>query len=178
MHRPKVRPPSAPCGARRIALRTALGTALCALPLAGCYRYAPLPAAAAPAPGAEVRLYLTPDGTTRVAPTLGPQTTVVTGRTEQGPDRPGPDRQPQSDGVRLLVSSTTKAYGGTTPWVGERVTIPLDAIARGERRVVDRRRSALAGGGVALAAAAGYAVLRAVRGGGAGAGGDPPPPTP
>lgn len=152
MHRPKAR-------------RT---SAVCALLLAGCYRYAPFPPAAAATPGAEVRFYLTPDGSTRVAPTLGPQTTVVAGRAEHGRD----------GGVLLLVSSTTKAYGGTTQWVGERVTIPLDAIARSERRVVDRRRSLLAGGGVALAAVVGYAILRAASGGGSSASGDPPPPTP
>lgn len=153
-------------------------SAVCALLLAGCYRYAPLPPAAAATPGAEVRLYLTPDGSRRVAPTLGAQTTVVTGRAERGPGERGPDERGRNDALLLLVSSTTRAYGGTTQWVGERVAIPLDAIAQSERRVVDRPRSLLAGGGVALAAVAGYAILRAVRGGGSSAGGDPPPATP
>jgi hypothetical protein len=143
-------------------VRGAVGVLL----LSGCYRYVPV--AAAPAPGAEVRLYLTPDGASRLAPALGPQTAIVAGRVEASRD----------EGVSLVMSSTTKAYGATTRWIGERVTIPAAAIARGERRVLDRRRSLLAGAGVALATAAGYAVLRAVRGGGADAGGGGPTPTP
>lgn len=138
-----------------------------ALLVAGCYRYVPAPAPP-PAPGDEVRLYLTPAGTAGVAATLGPETTVVAGRTEAG----------TADAVRVLVASTTKAYGAVTPWVGERVTIPIAAIARSEHRVLDRRRSLLAGGAVAVAGAAAYAILRAVRGGGSGAGSDQPVPTP
>ena len=140
-------------------------SAACALLLSGCYRYAPF-APAATAPGTEVRVYLTPQGTSRVAPTLGPETTVVAGRADAGRD----------GGMALLVSSTTKAYGGTVRWMGERVTIPLGVIARSERRVLDRRRTALAAGAVALAAGAGYAILRAVNGGGSADGSDPPPP--
>ena len=142
-----------------------------ALLLSGCYRFVPRPGTPAPAPpppGAEVRLYLSPDGASRLAPALGPQTAIVAGRVEASRD----------EGVSLVMSSTTKAYGATTQWIGERVTIPVAAVARGERRVLDRRRSALAGVGVALATAAGYALLRAVRGGGADAGGDGPGPAP
>jgi hypothetical protein len=135
--------------------------------LSGCYRYAPF-AAASPVAGAEVRLHLTPEGSRQLAPSLGAQTTIVVGRA----DASGDDR------LSLLVSSTTKADGGTVRWVGERATIPLGVIARGERRVLDRRRTLLAGGGVALATAAGYALLRAVNGSGSGDGSDPPTPTP
>jgi hypothetical protein len=131
--------------------------AACALLLAGCYRYVPLGGAPAPA-GSEVRLYLTPEGTSGLESSLGPQTTVVAGRVDAGRD----------GGLSVVVSSTTKAYGGTMRWMGERVTIPLGAIARGERRVLDRRRTLLAGGAVALAAAGGFALLRAVSGEGSG----------
>lgn len=151
-------------------------SAALALLCAGCYRYVPLPPGAAPAAGAEVRYHLTPEGTSRVAPALGPQTTVVAGRVDPGAG--DGMRDGMRDGVRLLVSSTTKAYGATVQWVGERVTIPAGAVARGEQRVLDRRRTLLVGGGVTLAAAAGYAILRAVSGGGGGAGADPPTPTP
>lgn len=153
----------------------------CALLLAGgvlpgCYRYAPLPPSAAPTPGSEVRLHLTPEGSSRVAPTLGPQTTVVAGRTEGG--APNGETVGGGDAVSVLVSSTTKAYGGTMRWVGERVTIPVGAIARSEHRVLDRRRTLLAGSGVALAAVVGYALLRATSGGGAGDDVGPPVPAP
>jgi len=123
-----------------------------------------------------VRLYLTPEGSSRVAPTLGPQTTVIAGRAEGRVPNDGPAGG--GDAVSVLVSSTTKAYGGTMRWVGERVTIPIGAIARSEHRVLDRRRTLLAGGGVALAAAAGYALLRATGGGGAGDDAGPPVPAP
>lgn len=162
--------------------RHAVAAGLLLLPT-GCYRYAAFEPAAVPAPGAEVRLHLTPEGSARVAPALGAQTAVVAGRVERagGPGAGGPGAgagAPADAGVSLLVASTTKAYGGTMRWVGERVTIPLGAVARGERRVVDRRRSLLAGGGVALAAAAAYAALRGAGGGGGSSGDGPPAPTP
>lgn len=144
-----------------------MSVACALLLLPGCYRYAPV-AAAGTAPGSEVRLHLTPEGSSRVASSLGPETTVVTGRVDAG----------RGDQLSLVVSSTTKAYGGTVRWIGERVTIPLDVIARSERRVLDRRRTLLAGGGVALATVAGYALLRAVNGSGSGDGSDTPVPAP
>ncbi len=155
--------------------RPAVAAGLLLLPT-GCYRYAPFEPAAVPAPGAEVRLHLTPEGSARVAPALGAQTAVVAGRVERAAGAPA--GAGAGAGVSLLVASTTKAYGGTMRWVGERVTIPLGAVARGERRVVDRRRSLLAGGGVALAAAAANAALRGAGGGGGSSGDGPPTPTP
>ena len=147
-------------------MRYRLTHAACALLLGGCYRYVPFTPAAV-APGTELRLYLTGEGSARVAPTLGAQTTVVAGRADGA-----------GDPLRLMVSSTTKEWGGTVRWVGERVTIPLGAIARGERRVLDRRRTTLVGAGVAAATVAAYAVLRAVTGGGSDDGGPAPVPTP
>ncbi len=147
------------------------GAALCLPPLlllAGCYRYVPVAGAAAPAPGAEVRLHLTPAGSAHVAPALGAQTVFVAGRAERA----------GGDSLRLRLAESVGPTGATTRWVGERVTLPLGAVARGEQRVLDRRRSFLAGAGAVLGAAAGYALLRAASGGGAGAGGDPPIPTP
>jgi hypothetical protein len=135
---------------------------------AGCYRYVPVAAAAAPAPGAEVRLHLTPAGSAHVAPALGAQTVFVAGRAERA----------GGDSLRLQVAESAGPTGAATRWVGERVTLPIAAVARGEQRVLDRRRSFLAGAGAVLGAAAGYALLRAVAGGGAGAGGDQPVPTP
>lgn len=165
MHHPRAR-----------ATATACVLLLAAAVLPGCYRYAALPSSVAPASGADVRLHLTPEGSSRVASTLGPQTTVVVGRAE-GRTADGGSAG-AGDAVSVLVSSTTKAYGGTVRWVGERVTIPVGAIARSEHRVLDRRRTLLAGGGVALAAAAGYALLRATGGGGAGDDVGPPGPAP
>ena len=138
---------------------------------AGCYRYAPLPVlGAAPlAPGTEVRLHLTAEGSARVASALGAPAAVLAGRAERA------DR----DSVSVLVGETGAAGADvTTRWLGERVTLPLSAVARGERRALDRRRSFLVGAGIALATAAGYAALRAVAGGGAEGGRDPGVVTP
>lgn len=148
----------------------ALSLALCA----GCYRYVPLPAAGGPAfaPGSEVRLYLTPEGSARVASALGAPATFLAGRTERA------DR----DSLSLLVSESgaVGAVGAvaTTRWVGERVMLPIGAVERGERRLLDRRRSLLVGAGVLLAAATGFVALRAAAGGGAEGGRDPGVVTP
>ena len=137
----------------------------------GCYRYVPLPAAgvASVTPGSDVRLHLTGDGSARVAAALGTPAAVLAGRAERA------DR----DSVSLLVSETGAAGAdATTRWVGERVTLPFSAVARGERRTLDRRRSFLVGAGIVLAAAASYAALRAATGGGAEGGRDPGVVTP
>lgn len=141
--------------------------ALCA----GCYRYVPLPAADAQAftPGSEVRLYLTPEGSARVASALGAPATFLAGRTERA------DR----DSLSVLVNETGADRAvATTRWVGERVMLPIGAVARGERRLLDRRRSLLVGAGVVLAAATGFFALRAVAGGGVEGGRDPGVVTP
>ncbi len=153
--------------ASRVRAAAAASLALCA----GCYRYVPLPAADAPAftPGSEVRLYLTPEGSARVASVLGAPATFVAGRTERV------DR----DSLSVLVSETGAAgVVATTRWVGERVMLPIGAVARGERRLLDRRRSLLVGAGVLLAAATGFVALRAAAGGGAEGGRDPGVVTP
>jgi hypothetical protein len=136
--------------------------------LTSCYRYVPA-GDVRPATGSEVRLYLTPQGAERLAPRLGPATAAVEGRVRgEGPD-----------GLALTVTATTRAYdGGTIRWTGEPVTIPADAIARADRRTLDRGRSATAIGGAILATVATFLVLRSTRGGGSGEGGAGPGPTP
>lgn len=144
-------------------------TALAALVGAtACYRSVDAPPAAL-APGAVVALFLTPDGERALAPRLGEATTIVEGRVERT----------DTAGVALVVSRTTKRYGGTVPWLGERVTVPAGAIAEARARVVDRRRTTLATLGVAAAAVAALAVLVAQHGTGrgdeGGGGGGPTP---
>ena len=127
-------------------------------PLAvACYRSVPVD----PAPlasGNVVRLYLTGDGTARLEPRLGPQTIAVDGRV----DSVG------SGGISLVVSQTTKSFGGTVTWMGERLTIPTGYVARAERRVFDRRRTMVVAVGAAGAAAAAIAALIAQHGAGSG----------
>ena len=129
--------------------------------LSGCYRYVPTDGAATPAvpAGAEVRLYLTPQGMTALEPRLGPRTAAVVGRVGDS-----------GDGVVSLVVSETRKSDGGAPvrWIGERVAIPVASIARVERRTLDRRRTVLAGALAALAAGATFALLATFGGGGNG----------
>jgi hypothetical protein len=144
----------------------ALGALLVA---AACYRSVPVDPAPLPA-GADVRLYLTGDGTAQLAPRLGPQTVAVDGRV----DGVG------ADGVTVVVSRTTKQFGDKVAWVGERVTIPTGVIARAEHRVLDRRRTFTAAASAAGIALAAMVALLAAHGNGAGSQnpGDGPAPTP
>jgi hypothetical protein len=164
--------PSTPIAPRVTPKLASLAAAVLLAPLAGCYHYVPLSAApAAPPPaGANVRLYLTPQGMTELEPRLGPQTATVLGRVSDATER----------GVTLVVSETRKAYGGAAVrWIGEQVTIPAATIARAERRTLDRRRTLFAGASVLLAAVAGFALLTALNGEGRGGDdGGGPTPTP
>jgi hypothetical protein len=142
---------------------------LCTLLSSGaCYRYVPLEVAAPP-PGTDVRLYLTPQATTELTPRLGPETTSVIGRVTSA----------DATALTLVVSETGKLGGGSVRWVGERVELPLGLVHRGERRVRDRRRTLIAGGIAAAATAGAFFILRAVAGGGSGedngGGGGPTP---
>jgi hypothetical protein len=120
-------------------------------------------------PGTTVRLYLTGDGTAALASRLGPQTLAVDGRV----DSVGPG------GITLVVSQTTKTFGGTIAWMGEHVTIPTSDVARAERRVLDRRRTTTVALATALAAGAAIGALIAQHGAGSGSeGGGPVGPTP
>jgi hypothetical protein len=142
-----------------------------AVALAGCYRYVPVDAREPAAePGSEVRLYLSTDGAKELEPKLGAQTAAVEGRVSAV--RP--------DAVDVVVSSTTKAYGGQpVRWVGEQVTIPRAAITRSERRTLDRRRTIVAGGTAVLSTVATFLILKAVTGSASGSdGGGDPGPTP
>jgi hypothetical protein len=122
-----------------------------------------------PPTGADVRLYLTPQGMTELAPRLGPSTAAVIGRVGD-----------VSDGlVTVRVSETRKSDGGAAVrWIGEQVTIPTATIARAERRTLDRRRTVLASVLGALAVGAGFAILASAGGAGRGDDGGGGGPTP
>ena len=107
--------------------------------LAACYRYVPSTSDAL-APGANVRLSLSPAGTTQLVPILGSQTTAVEGRVLSRTDT----------GYVIAMSGTLKApssYPGAIPshtvWGGDPVTIPGVAVGGVERRLLDSRRTTL-----------------------------------
>ena len=107
--------------------------------LAGCYRYVPSTRDVL-APGADVRLSLTPSGTTELVSILGSQTTAVEGRVLSTTDT----------GYVIAMSGTLKAvssFPGAPPshtvWGGDAVTIPGAAVGGIERRRLDSRRTTL-----------------------------------
>jgi hypothetical protein len=131
----------------------------------GCFRYTPSVAAETSA-GDVVRIRLTDAGALRLAAAIGPQAQLVEGRLVSVADT----------GYVVAVSSVTRSSDSIIQWAGEPVTIPRDAIAATERRVLDAGRTALTAG-VALAAVA--LTGKWVRGAGGGAGtdtGGPPSP--
>jgi hypothetical protein len=156
-------PPIAPRAPRLLA-----AAVLLSLP-SGCYRYVPAEPTVPPPAGATVRLYLTPQGMTELAPRLGPSTAAVIGRVGAA-----------SDGVVTVhVSETRKSDGGgAVRWIGEQVAIPTATIARAERRTLDRQRTVLASVLGALAAGAAFAILASTGGGGRDDAGGGPGPTP
>ena len=123
--------------------------------LTGCYRYVPSTRDAL-APGAEVRLALTPAGATELVSVLGNQTTAVEGRVLRVTD----------NGYVLAVSGTLKAPGGNggaspsrTMWAGDSLAIPGAAIGGVERRLLDSRRTTIL---AVLGAAAATATVRII----------------
>jgi hypothetical protein len=133
-----------------------------------CYRYVPSTRAAI-APGADVRLSLTPSGTTELVPILGSQTTAVEGRVIAAADT----------AYVLAVSGTLKTLtenGGASPsrtvWGGDPVTIRGVAVSGVERRLLDGRRTTLLAVLGAATATATVRVLVHAFGGKSGGGGD------
>ena len=118
--------------------------------LCACYRYAPQTSAPPPL-GKELRLTLTVPGATALVPILGRETVAVEGRVLSVADT----------GYVVAVSGTLKrglgASGETTsrtPWVGESVTIPQNAVAGVELRSLDARRTGLTSALIVVAAVA------------------------
>ncbi|MGQ0648348.1 MAG: hypothetical protein ACT4P7_12335 [Gemmatimonadaceae bacterium] len=135
--------------------------------LSACYRYVPLPTPT-PVAGTEVRSFLTPEGSTSMATTLGRNVSVFDGRLLSD----------EQNAWRFAVSQTRTAEARAVSWSGEPITVPRSAIARMELRVLDRSKTIRAAiiatvGGVAL----GFAIkgFASVSGTPSEGGGNPPP---
>ena len=107
--------------------------------LVACYRYVPSTRDAL-APGADVRLSLTPAGTSQLVSVLGNETTAVEGRVLGATD----------SSYVLAISGTLKTVGSNgaaatsrTVWGGDSVAIPGAAVGGVERRLLDSRRTTL-----------------------------------
>ena len=136
--------------------------------LAACYRYVPSTRDAL-APGAEVRLSLTPEGTSQLVPLLGNQTTAVEGRVLNASDT----------AYVLALSGTLKSLGANgsssvsrTIWAGDSVAIPGVVVGTVERRRLDSRRTTLLAIVGAACATATVRVLVHALGGKSSGGGD------
>jgi hypothetical protein len=136
--------------------------------LTACYRYVPSTRDAL-APGAEVRVSLTPAGTSQLVPVLGNQTTAVEGRVLNATDT----------SYVLALSGTLKSLGGNgsssvsrTVWAGDSVAIPGAAVGGVERRLLDSKRTTLLAIVGTAAATATVRVLVHAFGGKSSSGGD------
>jgi hypothetical protein len=137
--------------------RAALATLLLAtLPAAGCRSYAPVRAeSSVPGPsGRTVRVRLTPEGGSALAPTIGPRGTMLEGTLVASDD----------SAVTMDVRAVTRAGGDDERWPGERVRVERRAVAAVEVVRTSVARSALLAGGVA----AGLWLLRGAFSGGEG----------
>lgn len=133
-----------------------------------CYRFVP-ETGSSPAAGNEYRAYLTEAGTEQLRPVLGQNVGAV-------------------DGRFMSVSDTTLevSVGATIPrgddprpiiWVGERVVLPRSAIARMERRELDRPRTMRAAALYTVGVLAAGSIWLSIKGK-ASSRGDPGPITP
>jgi hypothetical protein len=107
--------------------------------LVGCYRYVPSTRDAL-TPGADVRLSLTPAGTTGLVSILGSQTTAVEGRVLGTSDT---SYVIAMSGTLKAASYSPGAAPSHTIWGGDSVTIPGAAVGGIERRLLDSRRTTL-----------------------------------
>lgn len=142
-------------GARRARrVRTALAALLlAATPAAGCRSYAPLRPDAGVA-GRQVRVRLTPEGGSALAPTIGPRGTALEGTLVSADD----------SAVTMDVRAVTRTSGDDERWPGERVRVERRSVAGVEVVRMSVRRSLLLAGGVA----AGLWLLRSAFDGGEG----------
>ncbi|MGQ0537449.1 MAG: hypothetical protein ACT4R6_00760 [Gemmatimonadaceae bacterium] len=92
--------------------------------------------AAVPPDGKQISLELTDAGAVLLAPSLGAQLEAVNGRVAMASDT----------AISLGVTSTRHRNGRESLWSGERVSVPLTAVARMQERRLDKQRSWLASG--------------------------------
>jgi hypothetical protein len=104
---------------------------------AGCYNYRPL-TTPAPEPGAYIAVTLSDAGSESLSRALGPSVFVVRGRCVST----------TAEGLLVSVTSVETKRGIESPWEGEKVLLPPDAIVSlDERRLAKGRSLLLAGVG-------------------------------
>jgi hypothetical protein len=116
--------------------------------LLGCYSYRPLEVPE-PAPGANVRVALTDEGSQRLAPDLGADIVRVEGKVLQA----------DSSGVSLSLTEVENAHREPTYWNGESVKLPHVYLQRIEQRRISAGGTGLLGGAFAAGLVAAYAMI-------------------
>lgn len=113
-------------------MRTVILIGVLSLAGGGCYNYQPL-ATPSPEAGTYVAARLSDGGSEELARYLGPNAFVVRGRY----------LGPSERGLLVSVSGVETKQGIDSPWEGETVTLPLDAITSLEIRKLSKGRSLL-----------------------------------
>lgn len=132
--------------------------------LGGCYRFVPA-GPVDPVPGARVRLHLTQAGTTQLSGYLGPRIALVDGAVIAMTD----------SAYLVAITGVTTETGEEQFWESERATLSRAAVARVERRQLDRVRTALAAASLAGTVAGAISVADGIGGGSPPGGGRPGP---
>ena len=117
-------------------LRVAIGCGL----LCGCYVQKPI--TTMPSPGTQIVAQVTDTGVVALANTIGPSATAIAGTVVRA----------DATGWQLRLSRVDQRGGISTPWNGEAVTFPHNALTRISERRLDRKRSWLTAGAIAAAA--------------------------
>lgn len=130
-----------------------------------CYRYEPTTRTPTTV-GTDVRVHLTEEGSLAVAATLGASIASLDGGVAAD----------SGDALRFTIVRTRTRADREVAWTGEEVSVPRSAIARIERRTLDKwktiRTAIMYGVGV-VALSAG---IKAIAAGAGGTSGGPPPP--
>jgi hypothetical protein len=101
----------------------------------GCYRLTPIEGPT-PAPGREVRLSLSDEGSVRLAPLIGPRISAIDGRAMES-----------SDTALVVAVEAVVARGGRSmPWSQERLSVPRSAVTSIRTRTLDRKKSWIVAG--------------------------------
>lgn len=110
-------------------------TTLVALTLSACYKLTPIEGGM-PAPGTEVRLKLSDEGSVRLAPLIGPRIGAIDGLARSSTDT----------ALVLAVQAVVSQGGRSMPWSLEQLAVPRTAVSSVQGRTLDRTRSWLVAG--------------------------------
>jgi hypothetical protein len=103
--------------------------------VAGCYRMTPIEGST-PAPGRDVRLELSDQGSVLLAPLIGPRIGAIDGRAMESSD----------SALVLAVQAVVAQSGRSMAWSMERLTVPRSAVSHVSTRTLDTKKTWLAAG--------------------------------